>query len=441
MRLAIVGVGHVGLVTAAAMAELGHAVVATDTDRAKLALLTAGEIPFYEPGLDELLRKAQESDRLRFVDEVAAAVSDVKAVFVCVGRLSPEGEDRSLAAVEAVVRGIAPHIPEGILVIEKSTVPPGTAERIRATILRERPELDFEVVANPEFLREGQGVRDSLDPERIVVGASSGRAFELMREIYEPLLARGVRVIETDLRTAELAKLACNAFLATKISYINGLARLCEATGADVVDIAEVMGSDSRIGPAFLAAGLGYGGYCLPKDVGMLRSVADHHGSDFGLLREVARINDEAVDAVITKVHESVWNLEGKRVALLGLAFKGGTDDVRGAPALVLARKLLAEGADLVAYDPEAAGPAKEVMPELEIAPDALAAADGADCVVICTDWDEFRRLDLDRLRTEMSTPIVIDGRNLLRPEDVEAAGLSYLPTGRPSHSRNPQWT
>ena len=433
MRVGVIGVGHVGLVTGSALAELGHEVVAMDLDVAKIELLRSGKTPFYEPELDELIARQTATGRLVFRSEPAEAVGDAEVLFICVGRPTTAAGDASLTAVEAVGRDVAKHATPGLVIAEKSTVPPGTADRLRLTIARERPGLAFSVVANPEFLREGHAVQDTLRPDRIVVGSDDPGGFEAMRELYGPLVGLGIPLIETDARTAELSKLASNAFLATKISFANALGRVAELTGADVVRITEVMGADMRIGPAFLRAGLGFGGYCLPKDTQTLERIAERAGYDFGLLRAVMLVNEDAVAAVAAKVEEAVWNLEGKRIALLGLAFKSGTDDVRSSPALILARRFADEGAVVVGHDPMAAAEARAAIPELEVADDPYEAITGAHCVVICTEWPEYRELDLDRVRELAAYPIVVDGRNVLDPDRAELAGLTYLPVGRPA--------
>ena len=292
---------------------------------------------------------------------------------------------------------------------------------------------DLPVVSNPEFLREGSAVEDSLRPTRILIGTDSSRALEVMRTLYAPLTDAGVPLIATDLATAELAKHASNAFLSLKISYANALARLAELAGADVVAVADVMGSDPRIGRAFLDAGLGYGGYCFPKDLAAFERLANRLGYDFPLLREVARINDEALDAAYNLIAEALWNLEGKRVALLGLAFKPGTDDIRFAPALALARRLIDNGAHVVGYDPRASARAHEELPDLEVADDAYEALRDADCAVVCTEWEEFRNLELTRVYKEMSRPLIVDGRNIFDPQTMAELGFTYLPMGRPA--------
>jgi UDPglucose 6-dehydrogenase len=314
-------------------------------------------------------------------------------------------------------------------------VPAGTAGRVKRALRDERPELAsrLEVVSNPEFLREGKAVQDSLQPDRILVGAESDWALERMRTLYAALIDRGVRLIETDIHTAELSKHACNAFLALKVSYINAIARLCERSGADVMDVAEVMGSDPRIGRAFLNAGLGYGGFCFPKDIQAFERLSSRLGYEFGLLHEVARINDQTVDSALEKLRDALWNLEEKRIGLLGLSFKPDTDDVRFSPALALAKRLLDEGSVVVGYDPEAGPNAKTEVPDLEIASDPYDAARKAHCLVLCTEWDEFKQLDLVRLKEEMVYPVIIDGRNLFDPADMAAGGFTYYPAGRPA--------
>ena len=433
MRVGVIGAGHVGLVTAASLGELGHDVSVVDLDSAKIELLRSGKTPFFEPELDELIARQTQAQRLRYVSEPAEAVREAEVLFICVGRPTTSTGDASLTAVEAVGRDLAQHAANGVVIAEKSTVPPGTADRLRLTIARERRRLSFSVVANPEFLREGHAVRDTLEPDRMVVGSDDEHGFRTMRELYRPLTERGIPLIETDVRTAELAKLASNAFLATKVSFANALARLAELTGSDVDRITEVMGADPRIGPAFLSAGLGFGGYCLPKDTQTLERIAERSGYDFDLLRAVMRVNEDAVAGVLAKVEEAVWNLEGKRICLLGLAFKPGTDDVRGAPALVLARRLGEDGAIVVGHDPMAAAEARAVLPEMELADDPYEAVTGAHCVVVCTEWPEYEQLDLDRVRELTAYPIVVDGRNVLDPERAELAGLTYLPVGRPA--------
>lgn len=435
MKIGVVGAGHVGLVASASLAEIGHEVVATDANQERVDMLQRGMVPFYEPGLEELLDRNVSDRRLSFVVKTAEAVSGASAVFVCVGTPGRASGEANLIAVERAVREIARHADDGLVLVQKSTVPAGTATKIQRLMRLEnrRALLHLEVVSNPEFLREGRAVEDSLNPDRILVGAESSRAFQLMRAVYRPFIDQGCTYIETDVQTAELAKHASNAFLALKISYVNALARICELAGADVTAVADIMGSDPRIGRSFLDAGLGYGGYCFPKDLQGFDRLAAGLGYDFKLLHEVARINDQAIDAALAKIKDGLWNVEDKTIALLGLAFKPGTDDVRFAPALALARRLISEGARVVGYDPQAMVNAKEDFPELEVAPDAYQAAQGAHCLVVCTEWPEFATLDLARLHGTMTYPLVVDGRNVFDSDSMVAAGFSYYPTGRPA--------
>ncbi|HEX7248656.1 MAG TPA: UDP-glucose/GDP-mannose dehydrogenase family protein [Actinomycetota bacterium] len=432
MKVAVVGTGHVGLVTGCALASLGHDVVGTDASADKVAMLGRGEAPFHEPGLDDLLAAGLAAGTLSFVGSIAEAVAGAEVVFVCVGRPPVGLGDRSLSAVEDSAREIARAAADDVVLVVKSTVPPGTTARIEKVMRLERPDLRFSAVSSPEFLREGHAIDDTLRPDRLVVGAGDRRAIEVLRGLYASMIASGVRLIETDPRTAELSKLASNAFLATKISFANSLARVSELSGADVEGVTEIMGADPRIGPAFLRAGIGFGGYCLPKDIVTLERVSAKLGYDFAMLREVSRVNEEALDAVARKVEEAIWNLEGKTVALFGLAFKAGTDDVRGAPALELAARLASEGSEVVAYDPmvEAAhaghGP-------IEVVRDPYAAATGAACIVVCTEWPQILELDLGRLKDVMTQPSIVDGRNLLDAEVLARAGFSYHPVGRAS--------
>lgn len=432
MRLAVIGTGHVGLVTCLSLAARGHDVVGVDADADKIDRLVAGDVPFYEPGTAEALRRASKEGRLRFTVDTAEAVRGAEVAFICVGTPAKASGEANLTAIENAGREVARAADGPLVIAEKSTVPAGTAERLERVLAGERGGRDpIEVVCTPEFLREGRALHDALRPDRILVGARSTAALQVMRRVYAPFVEDGARLIETDFATAELAKHACNAFLALKISYINAVARLCERAGADVDLVAEVMGSDARIGSAFLGAGLGYGGYCFPKDVSAFERVAERLGYAFPLLSEVTRINDETVVAAVEKIRDAVWILEGKTVALLGLAFKPETDDVRFSPSLALARALLDEGCRVVAYDPFVGSAAEDEVPGLEVAATAYLAAQGAHCLVIGTRWEEFRELDLAKLGEVMASRVVVDGRNLLDPASVTGAGLSYYSMGR----------
>lgn len=436
MRVGVIGTGHVGLVTCVTLAALGHDVVGTDQDAEKIALLGAGRAPFYEPGVEELLAEGLESGRLSFTEQPAEAIAGAEVVLISVGTPPHASGEANLIAVENAARAVARHATGECVVVEKSTVPTGTASRLTAIFERENPDRarDFAVVANPEFLREGRAIEDSLRPDRILVGAHSERAFAEMRRLYEPLIEQGFPLIETDIASAELAKHACNAFLALKISYANAVARLCERADADVGAVTAVMGSDARIGPVFLEAGLGWGGSCFPKDLLAFDRLASRLGYDFPLLREIGRINDEALEAALDKIKDALWNLEGKRVALLGLSFKAGTDDTRFSPAVALAKRLLDAGAEVAAYDPHAAANAKSEVPEIDIAAGPYEALAGAHCAVLCTAWPEFASLDLARIKDSMAYAIVVDGRNFFDATEMLAAGFSYYPAGRRIH-------
>ena len=431
MRLGVIGSGHVGLVSSVCFAAIGHHVIATDADREKIDQLREGTAPFYEPGLQEMLEAQLASGHLGFSYDLPDSISGMDAIFICVGTPPAAGGEASLEAVERSARAIAQHADGNHVVVEKATVPTGTARRMRTLLQRQRPDLDMEVVSNPEFLREGNAVEDAMSPPRILVGAESPHAFTTMREIYQPLVDRGAPYIETDIQSAELAKYAANAFLALKISYANALARLCERIDADVIEVAEVVGSDPRIGKDFLRAGIGYGGSCFPKDLMAFERFASKVGYAMPFLGEIAKVNREAVDALLEKVEEALWNLPGKRVALLGLAFKPETDDVRFAPALTVAAALLQAGCHVVAYDPRAMQNAKAEIDDLELAENPYEAASGTDAVVICTEWEEFSRLDLVELKNVMNDPVVIDGRNVFTRERMAEAGFRYFPTGR----------
>ncbi len=431
MKVVVIGTGHVGLVTAATLAQIGHAVIGVDDDYEKVELLERGHIPFYEAGLGELVDAGRSQGRLRFVHEASVGVPGAQVAFICVGTPGRPGGEPNLVAVERAASSVGHCASSDMVVVEKSTVPVKTAERVKSVLARSSSHR-FDVASNPEFLREGRAVEDSLRPDRILVGADSSRGHQVMRELYAPIVQGGAKYFATDLPTAELAKHACNAFLALKISFANGMARICELAGADVVAIADIMGSDPRIGRDFLNAGLGYGGSCFPKDIAAFRAQAARLGYEFTLLDEIVKINDQAVAAAVEKIKDVLWNLEQKRILLLGLAFKPGTDDVRQAPALHLARRLMEGGARVVGYDPRAGDAAAAELAGLEVAEDPYIAAEGADCLVVSTEWPEFRELDLIRLKGVLTHPIIVDCRNLFDPETVGGAGFTYVPTGRP---------
>lgn len=430
MRVSIIGAGHVGLVTGACFAQRGHEVLCADVDAGRVEALRAGRLPFFEPGLAPLVEAGRTSGRLRFCSRSSEAVEFGTIIFICVPTPADLDGRADLSSVEAVTREIAASIRSYRLIVEKSTVPVNTGERVRALLARAAPPgAEFEVASNPEFLREGTAVSDALNPDRIVIGVESARAEGLLRELYASFEAP---MLITDTRSAEMIKHASNSFLAFKISYINAVAAVCEKAGANVSDVARGMGMDRRIGPQFLQPGIGYGGSCFPKDVAAFGAIADDLGYDFGLLREVQRINGEAQSRFLDKVRSELMVVEGKTVAALGLSFKPNTDDLRESVSVALARRIQELGASLRAYDPRANGHAKAMLPGATLCPSAYDAARGADCALILTEWEEFRSLDLDRLRSVMARPSIIDGRNLLDPKEVRARGFVYRSVGRP---------
>jgi UDPglucose 6-dehydrogenase len=433
MRVGVLGNGPVGLTTCLSLALIGHEVAGYDVDESKIERLQQGLVHFYEPRVPEALEHLLSTGRLRFTSRPEEALHAAEVVFICVGTPPREDGETDLTGIESAARGIARSCSGKVVVAQKSTVPMGTSEWIERLVAEEGTGLEVAVVSNPEFLREGSALDDALRPSRIVVGSDSTWANDVMRALYAPIVAKGAAFIETDRATAELSKLACNAFLALKISFANALARMAELSGADVVTTTQIMGKDPRTGEAFLRAGLGFGGYCLPKDVTALDTLAARLGYDFPLLREVVRVNHEAHEAVAAMVERLFDGLEDRRIALLGLAFKPNTDDVRSAPALLLARRLLDAGASVVAFDPRAGANARREIPELVLAEDPYSAAAGADCVVLCTEWSEFRGLDLSLMSALMTGSALVDGRNFLDPAEVAAAGLSYYPVGRPN--------
>ncbi|HEX2029165.1 MAG TPA: UDP-glucose/GDP-mannose dehydrogenase family protein [Nitriliruptorales bacterium] len=440
MRVAVVGVGHVGLVTAACLARWGHEVVGMDDDERKVATLRSRGLPFHEPGLADLVEEGCRAGRLRFTGDISEALSGADVAFVSVGTPSLAGGAPNLAFVERVGQAAARHADGDLVLVEKSTVPANTGIRLRQVIQREqarhRNGARIDVASNPEFLREGQAVVDTLRPDRVVVGTDSERAAAALRAVYRPLLDEAdCAYIETDLVTAELIKHASNAYLATRISFINAVARICELVGADVEVVAQGMGHDHRIGPHFLKAGMGYGGSCFPKDVDAFLHLARSVGYDFGLLDEVRKVNHQMRELVLDKLRAELWHLEGKTVAVLGAAFKPGTDDLRQAPAIWLAEQLLEAGATVRVYDPVALAAVKEQLPQVECVDDPLAACRDAHAAVVCTEWHEIARLDARRLAATLGYPIVVDGRNALDPAAMRAAGIQYHAVGRPARA------
>jgi UDPglucose 6-dehydrogenase len=450
MRIAVIGSGYVGLVAGTCFADMGHEVILVDNDREKVAALEAGKVPIHEKLLPELLAR-HRGKGLRFSEDLAGAVEQSAAVFIAVGTPSTEHGEADLSYVETVARGIARAIKGYTVVVEKSTVPVYTSEWIRRILLRNAAAPDqFDVASNPEFMREGTAVVDFLYPDRILLGANSERSATVLREIYAPMTngsyyrredavpgPESARIpppmILTSTQSAEIIKHACNAFLAMKISYINAVAGVCDAVGADIEEVREGMGSDHRIGPSFLHAGIGYGGSCFPKDLKAFRAVARERGYEFKLLDEVMKINEDQRENFVKKVRNALWTLRGKRLAVLGLAFKGGTDDIRESPAMALVERLAQEGCQIAAYDPAAMERARAVLTSgVEYASNPYEAARGADALLILTDWEEFCRLDWKRMSGQLKDLIVIDGRNLYHPATMAEKGFTYYSMGRP---------
>jgi UDPglucose 6-dehydrogenase len=453
IKIAVVGSGYVGLVAAVCFAEMGHDVICVDNDERKVAALRAGDSLIHEDSLPELLGKYRNT-KVRFMTDLAEATCECEAIFIAVGTPQSDTGDADLSYVEAVACEIARSITSYKVIVEKSTVPVYTNEWITRSMERNGAARHlFDIVSNPEFLREGTAVSDFLHPDRIVVGADSERAAAVLQRIYLPLtsgdyytrsaaidgscsVATPPPLLLTSTKSAEIIKHASNAFLAMKISFINAVSNLCEATNANVEQVARGMGLDSRIGPKFLRPGIGYGGSCFPKDVAAFRSVADQLGIDFNLLTEVEKINDQQKRRFLNKVRSTLWTLRGKRIGVLGLAFKGETDDIRESPAIDLVEMLLAESCSITAYDPAAIRRTQDILgaqPNLRYASDAYAAAKDADALLILTDWAEFATLDLNRLNQAMRYPIVVDGRNLYDPDIMTKCGFTYLSVGRPA--------
>jgi len=432
MKIGVIGTGYVGLVTAAGLAEFGHRVIGTDKDAEKIAKCARGVAPIYEPGLEALLRRHLDGGRLTFTADVGGAIRESDVVFVCVGTPQDEGGRADMSQIEEVARTIAGNLTGDKLIVEKSTVPVRTSAWIKRVItLHSKSEQEFDIASNPEFLREGVALKDFLEPDRIVIGVETAKAREIMCRIYERYADR---LLITNIDTAELIKHASNSFLALKISYINMIADLCERTDADVEQVALGMGLDPRIGRDFLRAGIGYGGSCFPKDLKALVKIGEDLGVPMGLLREAERINLERMPAFVEKIKRALWILKDKTIGILGLAFKPETDDLREAPSIRLIQDLRQEGAVLRLYDPKAMDNMKALFPagdRLVYCADAGAVADGANALLLVTEWEEFKSLDLDRLRRRMANPILIDGRNLFDPAAVRRLGFEYYSVGR----------
>jgi UDPglucose 6-dehydrogenase len=429
MKLTLIGTGYVGLVTGACFAEVGHHVICVDNDEAKIKLLKSGGIPIFEPGLEDIVKRNTAAGRLSFTASTAEGVQKSEVIFIAVPTPPLPDGSVDLSFIERVARDTATAMSDYKIIVDKSTVPVKTGEKVAETIKRYcAARVDFDVVSNPEFLREGFAVGDLMKPDRIVIGTRSPRPVAVMKEIYAPF---NVPIVVTDINSAELIKHASNSFLALKISYINAIAAICETAGANVEEVATGMGMDERIGRRFLNAGLGFGGSCFPKDLSAFIKIAEQMGYDFRLLKEVQRINAGQMDRFLKKITDTLWVLKGKKIGVLGLAFKQNTDDVRMSPAIELCQRLQKEGAGLRVHDPKAMDKAKAMLKDVTWVDDMDAVADGCDALVVATEWDEFKKLDLDRARKSLTHPIMFDGRNLFDRVEMERLGWVYKSVGR----------
>ena len=432
MYISVIGTGYVGLVTGACFAEFGLTVTCMDTDARRIAKLEKGEVPFYEPGLTELVAKGLRENRLAFTTDIAKAVEQALVIFIAVGTPSRTDGSADLSYVEEVGRGIARHMTGYKVIATKSTVPVGTGEKIREVIRKQQSEPHrFDIVSNPEFLREGSAIEDFLRPNRVVLGADSPQAVAIMKDLYRPLYLLETPFVVTDIPTAEMIKYASNAFLATKVSFINEIANLCELVEADVQVVAKAMGLDGRIGSKFLHAGPGFGGSCFPKDLAALIETGDRAGYKMEIAGAAARVNERQRVLMVNKIRETLGGLRGKTVGLLGLSFKPNTNDLREAPAVTIAEHLLAEGAEVRVYDPTALEEGAKVLRGAIPCTDAYDAARGADALVLVTEWNQFRNLDFDRIKTALRRPVFIDLRNVYEPDRIAALGFHYVSVGR----------
>ncbi len=429
MKIGVIGSGYVGLVTGVCFANMGHKVICVDNNPEKIAMLKKGKTPIYEPGLEPLMRKNIKLKRLQFTTQISTVVRQCEVLFICVNTPPKENGEADLSFVENVAREIAHNLTDYRLIVEKSTVPVQTGEWIEKTIKVNQPrQALFDVASNPEFLREGSAVYDLMNPDRIVIGVSSARAEKILRQIYEPLKAK---LVVTDLKSSELIKHASNSFLATKISFINAVARICEASGADVEKVAEGMGLDPRIGTSFLKAGIGFGGFCFPKDLSAFYRMSEKIGAEFKLLKEVLDINEGQKAFFVQKVKNALWNLKDKKLAVLGLSFKPDTDDIRFAPALDIIAHLKSEGAKIKVYDPQAIPNSRKVLSGVVYAKTPYETVVGADALLLLTEWREFLELDFKKIKRLMRHPVIFDGRNALKAATMRELGFQYHSVGR----------
>jgi len=428
-KICVIGTGYVGLVTGACLSELGHSVICVDNDKRKIDLLNKNHIPIYEPGLEEIVKSNTKKKRLSFTTELKEAVKKSEIIFIAVGTPPREDGSADLSFVEAVAAEVARNMDGYRLIVDKSTVPVETGEWVELTIKRNlKKDIPFDVASNPEFLREGSAVHDTFNPDRIVIGVKSKRAEEILKDVYASIKAP---VLVTDIKSAEIIKHASNSFLATKISFINAVSNICEKVGADITKVAEGMGMDKRIGRSFLNAGIGFGGFCFPKDLEAFLWISRKVGYEFGLLNDVKEINENQKKLLVKKIEDTLWNLKNKTVGILGLAFKPDTDDMRFAPSIDIIQMLQRMGAKVKAYDPAAMARAKPLLKGVTFKKNPYEVAKGSDCLVIITEWDEFKNLDLKKIKKLLKHPIIIDGRNIFDPEAMKANGFTYKCIGR----------
>jgi UDPglucose 6-dehydrogenase len=434
MHISVIGTGYVGLVTGACFAEFGLNVTCMDTDAKRIGKLEKGEVPFYEPGITELVAKGIRDGRLTFTTDIARAVDETLVIFIAVGTPSRSDGSADLSYVEEVGRGIARHMTGYKVIATKSTVPVGTGEKLREVIkAAQKKPVRFDIVSNPEFLREGSAIEDFLRPNRVVIGADSAEAVAIMKDLYRPLYLIETPFVITDIPTSEMIKYASNAFLATKVSFINEIANLCEKVGADVQVVSKGMGLDHRIGSKFLHAGPGFGGSCFPKDVAALIQTGDRHGAEMRIAKAAAAVNERQKLAMVGKIEQALGGLKGRTVGVIGLSFKPNTNDLREAPALTIIQGLMKEGCAVRAHDPAAIEEGMKLLPKITPCADPYEAAKGSDALVLMTEWNEFRNLDFDRLKTLLRQPLLIDLRNVYEPERVAGMGFRYVSVGRPS--------
>lgn len=431
MNICVIGSGYVGLVTGSCLADLGNKVICVDIDKDKINELKKGVIPIYEPGLEVLVKNNLKNKRVSFTTDLKEGVSHSEIIFIAVGTPPRENGEADLTYVENVASQIAQCMRSYKLIVEKSTVPVETGEWVKRTVkINNRHKVPFDVASNPEFLREGSAIDDFMKPDRIVIGVESKKARDLLTELYRPLNAP---IVITDIKSAEIIKHASNSFLATKISFINAVSNICEKAGADVQKVAQGMGLDKRIGAGFLNAGVGFGGFCFPKDLAAFIRISEKLGCDFGLLKEVEKINEYQKSLLVKKIEQALWIVKGKTIGVLGLSFKPNTDDIRFAPALDIIQMLLDEGAKIKAFDPQAMQKVKKVLKGVKFCGDPYETAKGSDCLVIMTEWNEFKELDFKKIKKTMRQPLVVDGRNIYEPEAMRKLGFKYICMGRPA--------